>query len=49
MMMMIVMPKITDADDLADDANDVNDADNDDDDVNDAYVLVLRWRNPTSQ
>ena len=42
---------MTDADDLVDDANDVSDADDDDDDDddNDAYVLVLRRRNPTAQ
>ena len=47
-MMMLIM---TNADDLVDDANNVNDADDDDDDYddNDAYVLVLRWRNPTAQ
>ena len=42
---------MTDADDLVDDANDGSDADDDDDDDddNDAYVLVLRRRNPTAQ
>ena len=37
-----------DADDYFDDANNDDDADDDNDDDN-AYVLVLRWRNPAPQ
>ena len=43
-----MMLTMKDADDYFDDANNDDDADDDNDDDN-AYVLVLRWRNPAAQ